>query len=251
MPFIGNIVNTAAVIAGSIIGLMFKKGVSDRMQEILINALGMCTVFIGISGALQNMFVISDSGAGYALNTEGTMLLIVSMVAGTVIGQLIDIEGRLEKLGDRLKKKFSRAGDTSRFTEGFVSSSLIICVGAMAIVGGISDGMGHPDTLLAKSVLDFVIVLIFSSAMGVGVLFSAAALFLYQSVFDLIGYAAGNIMSAEIITGLSTVGNVLIFGVGVNLLLRGVLCEHKLRVGNMLPALAVAVIYAVAAQAIK
>ena len=111
--------------------------------------------------------------------------------------------------------------------------------------------MGHPDTLLAKSVLDFVIVLIFSSAMGVGVLFSAAALFLYQSVFDLIGYAAGNIMSTEIITGLSAVGNVLIFGVGVNLLLRGVLGEHKLRVGNMLPALAVAVIYAVAAQAIK
>lgn len=243
MPFIGNIVNTVAVTVGALIGLALKRGISDRMQETLMQALGLCTVFIGISGALQSMFRITQDGADYVLSTGGTMLLIASAVIGTVIGQLIDIEGRLEALSEKLKQRVSKKGNNSRFTEGFVSSTLIICVGAMAIVGGINDGMGAPETLLAKSVLDFVVVLIFSSTMGVGVMFSAAVMFVYQGIFGVIGYFVGNIMSAEVISGMSIIGNVLIFGVGINLLLRNLLAEHQIRIGNMLPALAVPIVY--------
>lgn len=243
MPFLGNIINTAAVIVGSLIGLTVKRGVSEKMQETLMQALGMCTVFVGISGTLSNMFSVTGDKAPFSLNVDGTLLLIVSMVVGTLIGQLIDIEDKLERLGDLLQSKVTRKGDAPGFTEGFVSASLIICVGAMAIVGGINDGMGHPETLIAKSVLDFTIVLIFASTMGVGVTFSALPMFLYQSIFCAIGLAAGNIMSEQMITDLSVVGNVLIFGVGINLLFKNILGDRKLRVGNMLPALIIPVIY--------
>lgn len=238
MPFLGNLINTAAVLIGGIIGLFIKKGVSQKMQESLMQALGLCTLFIGISGTLQNLF---DSNHGFT--SESILVLIGAMVVGTFFGQLINIEGRLEKAGDWIKAKIAKKEDNSHFTEGFVTCSLIICVGAMAIVGGITDGMGKPETLIAKSVLDFVVVLITASTMGVGALCAALVMFLYQGIFGLIGFAAGNVMDAEMIRLMSIVGNVMICGVGINLLFGKVLGEHKLRVGNMLPALVVPVIY--------
>lgn len=233
IPCIGNIVNTAAVIAGSGIGLFLKRGVPTKIRDVLMQALGVCTIFIGISGTLQNMLTVSDG----ALNVNGTMLLIVSLVLGSIVGEWMDIEALLDRFGEWLRR-LSGANGESRFTEGFVSSSLIICVGAMAVVGGIADGLGDPSTLFAKTVLDFVIVVIFSSTMGIGVMFSALPLFLYQGLFNLIGLLAGNVMSTAMLTGLSVVGNVLIFSVGVNLAF-----GKRIRVGNMLPALLVPVIW--------
>ncbi len=231
IPCIGNIVNTLAVLAAGGIGLLIKRGVPEKIQQVLMQALGMCTIFIGVGGTLQNMLSVQNG----RLQVSGTMLMIVSLVVGSVAGELLDIEGWLDRLGERLR---SMAGGGSRFTEGFVTASLILCVGAMAVVGGIADGLGDPSTLFAKTVLDFVVVLIFSSTMGVGAMFSALPMFLYQGLFNVVGLLAGNVMTNDMLTGLSLVGNVLIFGVGVNLAF-----GKRIRVGNMLPALVVPILW--------
>lgn len=243
MPFIGNIVNTVAVVVGSLIGMLLKHGVSPRTQNVLIQGIGLVVIFIGAGGTLQHMLTVNVAADGsMALGTQGTLLLIVSMVLGTVVGQAINIEGRLEQFGEWLRTKVAKGGENMRFTEGFVSTSLVICVGAMAVVGGITDGMGDPSTLFAKSALDFVIVIIFASTMGVGVMFSALPLFLYQGVFELIGFFAGNVMTDAMLSGLSLVGNVLICAVGINQVMTPVKNFH-IPLGNMLPALLVPVLW--------
>lgn len=246
-PYLGTLANTAAVLVGSLIGMGLKRGVSPAMERTLTQAIGLCVVFIGGSSTLGAMLTIAESGA--KLQVEGTMLLIVSMVVGTVVGQLVDIEGALNRLGDWLHKKVGRAEqegcDTagSRFTEGFVTSSLIICVGAMAVVGGLYDGMGQPETLFAKAALDFVIVLMLASTLGVGVAFSALPILVYQGLLATVGLLVGNVMTDAMTSGLSLVGNVLVCAVGLNLLLQTFPGHLRISVGNMLPALVVPVVW--------
>ena len=246
-PYLGTLANTAAVLVGSLIGMGLKRGVSPAMERTLTQAIGLCVVFIGGSSTLGAMLTIAESGT--KLQVEGTMLLIVSMVVGTVVGQLVDIEGALNRLGDWLHKKVSRAEqegcDTagSRFTEGFVTSSLIICVGAMAVVGGLYDGMGQPETLFAKAALDFVIVLMLASTLGAGVAFSALPILVYQGLLATVGLLVGNVMTDAMTNGLSLVGNVLVCAVGLNLLLQTFPGNLRISVGNMLPALLVPVVW--------
>lgn len=246
-PYLGTLANTAAVLVGSLIGMGLKRGVSPAMERTLTQAIGLCVVFIGGSSTLGAMLTIAESGT--KLQVEGTMLLIVSMVVGTVAGQLVDIEGALNRLGDWLHKKVGRAEqegcDTagSRFTEGFVTSSLIICVGAMAVVGGLYDGMGQPETLFAKAALDFVIVLMLASTLGAGVAFSALPILVYQGLLATVGLLVGNVMTDAMTNGLSLVGNVLVCAVGLNLLLQTFPGNLRISVGNMLPALLVPVVW--------
>ena len=246
-PYLGTLANTAAVLVGSLIGMGLKRGVSPAMERTLTQAIGLCVVFIGGSSTLGAMLTIAESGT--KLQVEGTMLLIVSMVVGTVAGQLVDIEGALNRLGDWLHKKVGRAGqegcDTagSRFTEGFVTSSLIICVGAMAVVGGLYDGMGQPETLFAKAALDFVIVLMLASTLGAGVAFSALPILVYQGLLATVGLLVGNVMTDAMTSGLSLVGNVLVCAVGLNLLLQTFPGNLRISVGNTLPALLVPVVW--------
>ncbi len=246
-PYLGTLANTAAVLVGSLIGMGLKRGVSPAMERTLTQAIGLCVVFIGGSSTLGVMLTIAESGT--KLQVEGTMLLIVSMVVGTVAGQLVDIEGALNRLGDWLHKKVGRAEqegcDTagSRFTEGFVTSSLIICVGAMAVVGGLYDGMGQPETLFAKAALDFVIVLMLASTLGAGVAFSALPILVYQGLLATVGLLVGNVMTDAMTSGLSLVGNVLVCAVGLNLLLQTFPGNLRISVGNMLPALLVPVVW--------
>lgn len=246
-PYLGTLANTAAVLVGSLIGMGLKRGVSPAMERTLTQAIGLCVVFIGGSSTLGAMLTIAESGT--KLQVEGTMLLIVSMVVGTVVGQLVDIEGALNRLGDWLHKKVGRAEqegcDTagSRFTEGFVTSSLIICVGAMAVVGGLYDGMGQPETLFAKAALDFVIVLMLASTLGAGVAFSALPILVYQGLLATVGLLVGNVMTDAMTSGLSLVGNVLVCAVGLNLLLQTFPGNLRISVGNMLPALLVSVVW--------
>ncbi len=246
-PYLGTLANTAAVLVGSLIGMGLKRGVSPAMERTLTQAIGLCVVFIGGSSTLGAMLTIAESGT--KLQVEGTMLLIVSMVVGTVAGQLVDIEGALNRLGDWLHKKVGRAEqegcDTagSRFTEGFVTSSLIICVGAMAVVGGLYDGMGQPETLFAKAALDFVIVLMLASTLGAGVAFSALPILVYQGLLATVGLLVGNVMTDAMTSGLSLVGNVLVCAVGLNLLLQTFPGNLRISVGNMLPALLVPVVW--------
>ena len=246
-PYLGTLANTAAVLVGSLIGMGLKRGVSPAMERTLTQAIGLCVVFIGGSSTLGVMLTIAESGT--KLQVEGTMLLIVSMVVGTVAGQLVDIEGALNRLGDWLHKKVGRAEqegcDTagSRLTEGFVTSSLIICVGAMAVVGGLYDGMGQPETLFAKAALDFVIVLMLASTLGAGVAFSALPILVYQGLLATVGLLVGNVMTDAMTSGLSLVGNVLVCAVGLNLLLQTFPGNLRISVGNMLPALLVPVVW--------
>lgn len=231
MKGIGTIINVAAVLLGGGIGMLLKGGLRERYQQILMQALGVCTLFIGLSGTLQAMLQIN----GDSLEAGGSMLLIASLVAGSVLGEWIDIEKWMERFGIWLRKIFGGRND-SQFVEGFVSASLVICIGAMAIVGALEDGLrGDPSMLIAKAVLDGVIVLVFASAYGKGTLFSALPVGLWQGSITLFAGFLKPLLTDSAISNISFVGNVLIFCVGVNLAF-----GKKFRVGNMLPALLLA-----------
>lgn len=224
----GVIVNTVAVIAGSLIGMLVKGGLKERYQNILMSALGLSTMFIGASGALSKMLVIENN----SLSVQGTLMIIISLVIGALAGEFIDIEDKLEKFGEWIKVKVKKDND-SLFIDGFMTSSLVICVGAMAIVGSLQDGLtGDPSTLYTKAILDFVIVMVFSSTLGIGALFSAVPLFIYQGAIFLFAGLLSPYLTTHVINNLTLVGNILIFAVGVNLCF-----GNKIKVGNLLPAM--------------
>ncbi|MBP3478335.1 MAG: DUF554 domain-containing protein [Oscillospiraceae bacterium] len=230
---LGTIVNTAAVVLGGGLGLLLKNGIAKKFETILMQALGLATVFIGAGGVLKYMLVVEDGN----IATRGTMLLIFSLVIGCILGQLLDIESQMEKLGIRLKTAV-RIKNDNRFVEGFVNTSLIICVGAMAIVGAMEDGLsGDSSTLIAKAVLDFALVVILASTYGVGAMFSAIPIFVYQGAITVIAAMFGAVISDVLIGELSFVGSALIFCVGVNLVR-----EKTFRVANMLPALLIPIV---------
>lgn len=231
---LGTVINTLAVLAGGILGLLLKNGIAKRFEAILMQALGLATIFIGISGTLKYMLVLEQG----AIATRGTMLLISSLVLGSLLGQWLDIEAKMELLGARLKAAVGRKND-NRFVEGFVTTSLIICVGAMAIVGAMEDGLsGDGSMLIAKAVLDFALVAILASAYGVGPVFSAIPIFVYQGTITVIAALFGAVISDGLIQQLSFVGSALIFCVGINLVK-----EKTFRVANMLPALLVPIFW--------
>ena len=239
---LGTIANTAAVILGGVLGLLLKNGIAKRFENILMQALGLATVFIGISGVLKYMLVVEAGG----ISTQGTMLLIFSLVIGCLVGEWVDLESKMEVIGIKLKA-LARVKNDNRFVDGFVTTSLIICVGAMAIVGAMQDGLtGDSSMLIAKSLLDFVLVAILTAAYGIGAAFSAIPIFVYQGAITLIAALFGSVIGDNLIAELSFVGNALVFCVGVNLVR-----EKTFRVANMLPALLIPVLYELAQSVFK
>lgn len=231
---LGTIVNVVSVVAAAAIGAFVKGGIKQRYKDTMMGVLGIATMFIGVSGTLQEMFVFENG----KLSAQGSMLLVMSLIIGAVVGELIDIEKRLEKLGEWLKNKVKAKND-NRFVDAFVNSTLVICVGAMAIVGSLQDGLtGDHSTLFVKSALDFPIVLIFASTLGIGAIFSAVPLGLYQGAITLFAGLIAPYLSDTLISNLTLVGSALIFAIGVNLAF-----GKKFRVGNFLPALIIPVIY--------
>lgn len=229
---LGTIINTLAVIVAGALGLFLKNGIKPRFQQILMQANGLAVIFIGISSVMQHMLVVENN----AISTKGTMLLIFSLVIGALLGEWINIESKMDHLGEKIKAAVKMQND-NRFVDGFVTTSLIICVGAMAIVGSMQDGLtGDSSMLIAKSLLDFVIVIILTATYGIGSAFSALPIFLYQGSITLLAAFFGSIISDNLIADLSFVGSALIFCVGVNLIR-----EKTFRVANMLPALLVPV----------
>lgn len=234
MRGLGTIINTVAVIVGSSIGLLLNHGIKQKMQDILMQACGVAVIFIGVAGTLQGMITIVDG----KIETKGAMLLIFSLVIGSFLGQILDLEKGLDSIGDKLKNLVN-AKEDNRFVEGFVNTSLIICVGAMAIVGSIKDGLSGDYTMLAaKSILDFVIVMVFASMYGIGVMFSALPILLYQGAITLLAVLAGSVLSAELTQNLSYIGSAMIFCVGINIAF-----GKRFAVGNMLPSFFVPVLY--------
>lgn len=219
---LGTIANTAAIILGSVIGLIFKGNISLRYQDSIIKANGLTILLIGLLSATK---------------TQDLMIVIFSMILGTLLGEWIDIEKRLEKLGDHLGKRFSKS--ESGLANAFVTASLVFCVGSMAIVGALKSGLlGDHQTLYAKAVLDGITSIIFASSMGIGVIFSAGAVFLYQGMITIAASALKHVLIESVILEMSAVGGLLIMGLGFNLL------EFKrIKVGNMLPAMFMPLIF--------
>lgn len=225
---LGTIVNTLAIIVGGFIGLIIKDGLKPRFQETLMSALGLATIFIGAGGAMNGMLKVN----GQQLETQGTMLLIFSLVIGALIGEFLNIEDKLEKLGEWLKSKVKAKGNDP-FVEGFVTASLVVCVGAMAIVGALQDGLLADSSILyAKAILDFTIVMVFAATLGIGAVFSALPVGVYQGTITIFATFLKPLLTNTVITNLSFIGSVLIFAVGVNLCF-----DKKIKVGNLLPAM--------------
>ena len=228
MTGLGTMVNAAAIILGSAAGLLLKGGLPKRLQDTITSAVGLCVIFVGAAGALAGLFTVS----GGALETKDTMMMIFSMAAGAALGEWLDIERRLENLGKWCRARIPSGHAGAGFVDAFVTSSLLFCVGAMAIVGSLEDGLNHEfSTLFAKSVMDGIMAVVFSAAMGIGTMFSAVPVVIYQGSITLLAGALRPFLAELMIGRMSCVGSILIFALGLNLAV-----GTKIRIGNMLPA---------------
>lgn len=231
----GTLINVAAVIIGGILGNFINGSAIKKYEATLMHALGLCTLYIGISGTLAQMLKTGSAGS---LQTSGTMLMIFSMILGTLVGEFFQIEVHLEHLGERIRKAVRASGE-GRFVESFMANTLVICIGAMAIVGSLQDGLsGDFSMLAAKAALDFVITLIFASTMGIGAAFAAVPLGIYQGVITLLARFIAPYLSSALIADLSFIGSVLITGVGINLIF-----NKGIKLANMLPAMLIPVFW--------
>ena len=234
---LGTIINSAGIVLGGIAGLLFGRFLTERFQDTLNMACGISVLFIAIAGAMEGMLTVrAETGT---LAGGRSMLVVLCLALGTVIGELLGIEDGFERFGEWLKRRTGNEGD-GRFVNAFVTASLTVSVGAMAIVGSIQDGIsGDYSTLAVKAVLDFVIVLVMTSSMGKGCAFSAIPVFVLEGGMTLLARLVAPLMTEAAIGNLSLIGSVLIFCVGVNLV-----WGKQLRVANMLPAVLLAVIAA-------
>ena len=230
MTGLGTIANVAAIAAGATIGVLLKGGLPKRFQDIVISAIGLCTMFIGISGALTGLLNITETG----LQTTQTMMMIGALIIGGLLGEWIDIERHLEELGEWCKAKLPGSQDKlGTFVEAFVTSSLLFCVGAMAIVGSLEDGLNHNyDILFAKSVMDGVMAIVFTASLGIGVYFSIIPIIIYQGGITLLAGVVRPYLNEALIGQMSFVGSILIFALGLNLVF-----GKKVKIGNLLPAM--------------
>lgn len=226
---IGTLINVVLILLGCGLGLVLRKGIPQRLQSTVMQALGLSVLLIGISGAIK---------------TADTMCVIISMAVGGFIGSAVNIEKRLEQLGDFAERKLGNSGSSAKgsISKGFVTASLVYCVGAMAIVGSIDSGIrGDHATLIAKGILDGVSAIIFTSTMGIGVALSAVAVFVYQGAIALLAQWVAPILTDVMIGEMSAVGGLLIVGIGVNMIF-----DQKtihISVGNLLPAIFMPLLY--------
>lgn len=227
---IGTLINCAAIILGSAFGLLLRRGMKDSIAKTVMQGVGMSVILIGVTGAIE---------------TSNTLLVILSMVIGSVVGAWINIDEKMNQLGAWAQKKLTRSDDESdTFAKGFVTASLVYCVGAMAVVGALDSGIrGDHSTLIAKAALDGITAIIFSSSLGIGVMLSAVPVLIYQGAIALLGNAIAPLLSDVVVQEMSAVGGLLIMGIGVNMLL-----EKDIKVANLLPAILIPFLYYPIAQ---
>lgn len=232
MVGLGTIINTLAIILGGLGGLLFGRFLKESVQDALCKACGVSTLFLGIAGALEGMLTVEGTG----VVSGGTMLIIGCIALGSLIGALLNLEDGMERFGQWLKIKTGNARD-ARFVDAFVTASLTVCIGAMAIVGSIQDGIkGDYSILAAKAVLDFIIIMVMTCSMGKGCIFSAIPVAIFQGSITALAGFVKPLMTDAALSNLSMIGSILIFCVGVNLV-----WGKKLQVANMLPAVVLAV----------
>lgn len=232
---LGTIINVGAIIIGGLIGILFGRFIKDRHRDTLCIACGLAVIFIGASGAFKGMFSVVDGKITYG----GDFLIIICLALGALVGEIINIEGGFERFGEWLKKKTKSTSDNN-FINGFVTASFTVCIGAMAIVGSINDGLyGDITVLVTKSILDFIIIMIMAASLGKGTIFSAIPVAILQGGVTALSLVIKPIMTDTALLYLSVVGNILIFCVGINLVF-----GKKIKVANLLPAIIFAVICA-------
>ena len=217
------IVNTVAVVVGGFVGLLFSRAINEKTKESVFSVLGLSTLLIGIKGAL---------------NYENIMVVIISLVLGTIVGEWIDIQAKLENLSKFLERKFSK-DQNGKFAKGFITATLLYCVGAMAIMGSLQSGLeANHEILYAKSILDFFAAIIFASTLGIGVVFGGVSVFLYQGAIVLAAVWIRTLLSDFAVLDMNSIGSLLIIAIGLDLLE-----IRKLKIANMLPALLFPIVY--------
>ena len=232
---LGTLYNALGVVFGGLLGLLIGQRLSEDFHETLLKVTGVAVFVLGIAGTLEKMLVVQGSH----VESHGSMMLILSLVIGTVIGELLKIEEGFERLGTWLKEKTGNQGDTS-FVDAFMTTALTICIGAMAVVGAVQDGLtGDTSTLLAKAILDMVIVLVLTVSKGKGAIFAVVPLVILQGLITLLAHLIAPIMTPQALSNLSLVGSSLILCVGINLI-----WGKRIKVANLLPAVLIAIIWA-------
>ncbi|WP_418829476.1 DUF554 domain-containing protein [Paratractidigestivibacter sp.] len=240
MPGVGTIINVCCIVAGGLVGLVGKRFISQRLQDALLKACGLSVIFLGLGGALEKMLTVATAADGsVSLSSGDTMMILVSLAAGSAIGEAIDLDARFEALGNWLREKTGSSGDAT-FVDGFVTASLTVCIGAMAIVGSIQDGIsGDYTTLALKGAIDAVCICAMAASMGKGVVFSALPVGAWQGLVTATSTLLQPVMTRAALDNLSLVGSILIFCVGVNLI-----WPRTFKPANMLPAVFIAAAWA-------
>lgn len=234
MTGLGTLVNMAAILIGSGLGLLLKNGIPKRLQTTISSAVGLCLIFVGITGAIKGLMNVS----GTTFETKDTLVVVICMAVGAAIGEWLDLEQKMENLGDWVKSKLPRGASSSNFTEAFVSTSLVFCIGAMAIVGSIEDSLNHDYTILfTKAVMDGVLSVVFAASMGIGVAFSMFPIGIYQGGITLLAGLVKPYLTDLMIGRLPCIGSILIFALGLNLTI-----GTKIKIANLLPAVFLPVI---------
>lgn len=243
MAGIGTIVNVMAIIAGGLCGLVTRRFLEERYQGTIMKATGFAIIVMALGSTLSQMLVVKIAEAGDkltgSLDTQGTIMMILSLVLGALLGEWINLDRWFERFGAWLRDRSGNQEDR-RFIDGFVSASLTVCVGAMAVIGSLEDGIRQdPQMLYAKAILDLIIIMIMTASLGKGCIFSAVSVGIFQGTITLLARGIAPVLTEEAVSNLSLVGNVLILCVGVNLI-----WPRTIRVANVLPAIVFGVVFA-------
>ena len=218
MFLLGTIVNSAAVVLGGTLGTFLKKGIPDRIRNAVMSAIGLFIVYLGVSGSLVG---------------KNALVAVLSLAIGTVIGELIDIDKRINSLGDLIQSKLKgKNGAQISISEGFVACTILFCVGSMAILGAMDDAKGNPDTLFAKAILDGISAFVMATTLGIGCALSAVSVFLYQGSISVLALLVLSELPVYMLNEISCVGSLIIIAIGTNML--GV---TKIKTANLIPAM--------------
>ena len=231
MPFLGTIVNFLAVLVCGLLGMLVKRGVPKKISDALASAMAICVIYIGIDGALESAPTLPE-GSFLSGGLVKVLIMILSLGIGTLIGELVDLDGLVNRLGESLERKFVKDGEQGRFAKGFVSCSLLFCVGAMTVNGAFQDALGNSDILIAKSVIDGIMCFVMASTLGVGCVVSAFFVLGYQGLLTLLGLFIADILPAYSISYMSVTGSLIIVLIGTNML-----GMTKVKTANMTPAI--------------
>lgn len=227
----GTLINVGAIIIASILGVVLKKGLPEKIQKSIMLVLGLGLIALSLGWFLKDFLIVNQEG----IQTHSDLLIIISLVIGVMIGEWIDIDKRLNKWAENIELKYN----LPPLAKGFIAGTLIFCVGAMAIVGSIQDGLyGDITTLVIKSALDFITAMILASVLGIGVIFSAVSVLIYQGALTLLAMTSADLLSFEMIKAVSMVGNILLIAIGFNFME-----IKKIKVANMLPAIFIPILY--------